>query len=210
MWPITNPKVSKCFSKYQLGTWLPNISIRKPYEFLNGVGDVSCTPYYDQHYECSKQYASKYRTIDGSCNNRYRPYWGRSNICHIRLLPPDYSDGIQSFRLAKNGKALPNPRDISNYVTPSKDFKAYYTSLLLAWGQFINHDITNTANNKQAPTGYAKVDCCTKPDSKCVAINIEDQNDYLSAKKKGRCFNFMRSSPCPLCKLGMQAGQLAE
>ena len=193
---------SKCFSKYQLVTHLPTISLTRQYEQYNRVGDVSCTPYYNQHYECSRQYANKYRAIDGSCNNLYHPYWGRSNICHIRLLPPDYSDGIQLFRSAKNGKPLPNPRHISNYVTLAKDFKAYYTSLILGWGQFINHDISNTANYKQTPNPYEKVNCCLKPNNKCTAIYIEDRDDYFSAKKKARCLNFIRSSPCPLCQLG--------
>lgn len=200
--PDTEFFCSKCFSKYQLATYLPVISVEKQYQHLNREGDISCTPYYNQKFECSKHLISKFRTIDGSCNNPFHPYWGRSNICHIRLLPADYSDGIHSFRMAKNGKPLPNPRDISNIATPSKDYKSYYTALALGWGQFIAHDITNTANNKQNPDGHSKVDCCQKPDSKCAAIHIQDRNDYLSAKYKGRCINFMRSHACPLCKLG--------
>lgn len=193
---------SKCFSKYQLATYLPVISVSRQYQFLNKEGDVSCTPYYDKRYECEKHYASKYRTIDGSCNNIHRPYWGRSNTCHIRLLPPDYSDGIQAFRMAKNGKPLPSPREVSNHAMNSKDYKAYYTSLMLSWGQFVAHDIMNTGKHKQSPANQPQVDCCKKPDSKCAAIHINDRNDYISAKYKGRCINFMRDHACPLCKLG--------
>lgn len=193
---------SKCFSKYQLATYLPVISVTRQYEFLNKEGDVSCTPYYDQRYECGKHFASKYRTVDGSCNNIHRPYWGRSNTCHIRLLPPDYSDGIQAFRMAKNGKPLPSPREVSNHAMNSKDYKAYYTSLILSWGQFAAHDIINTGKYKQSPDNQPQVDCCKKPDSKCAAIHINDRNDYISAKYKGRCINFMRDHACPLCKLG--------
>jgi hypothetical protein len=36
---------------------------------------------------------SKYRTIDGTCNNLKYPLWGRSNRQHRRLLTPVYEDG---------------------------------------------------------------------------------------------------------------------
>ena len=38
---------------------------------------------------------SRYRTIDGSCNNLNRPLWGRSNRPHRRFLPSVYMDGMQ-------------------------------------------------------------------------------------------------------------------
>lgn len=138
--------------------------------------------------------------MDGSCNNPKFPYWGRSLTCHIRLLPADYSDGIQEIRMSSYGYPLPNPRMISNYVTPNKDLKAYYTTLMLAWGQFINHDISNTESHISNPTH--KIDCCLRPDNKCKSIIINTKNDYILEAHKTNCFNFMRSSPCPLCKFG--------
>lgn len=36
---------------------------------------------------------SKYRTIDGSCNNLRYTNWGIPNSKYARLLPPKYSDG---------------------------------------------------------------------------------------------------------------------
>ncbi len=36
---------------------------------------------------------SKYRTIDGSCNNLKSPLMGRSNTQLARYLAPDYDDG---------------------------------------------------------------------------------------------------------------------
>ena len=181
-------------------TFLPMIGLNKQYQLLNREGDVSCSAFYNQQYECAKHFNSKFRTIDGSCNNKLHPYWGRSNICHIRLLPPDYSDGVQLFRMAKSGKPLPNPRLLSNVVATSKDFKSFYTSLLLGWGQFLSHDLTNTAGHKSDP--FSKVDCCVKPNSKCTTIKIPDKNDIQLTKFGNKCFNFMRSVPCPLCKLG--------
>ena len=128
---------------------------------------------------------------------RLHPYWGRSNTCHIRLLPPDYSDGIQGFRMSKTGKVLPNPRDISGYVAESKDFKGVYTGLLLGWGQFVNHDLSFTVDYKSNPLHKGPLDCCKKPDNKCATIR-----SGIATKYDNVCRNFVRSSPCPLCKLG--------
>ena len=36
---------------------------------------------------------SKYRNIDGTCNNLQRPLWGASNSPLQRILPPKYDDG---------------------------------------------------------------------------------------------------------------------
>lgn len=194
--------VSKCFSKYQLATILPTIAISNNYHYLNRKGDGVCSPFYSQNYECLPHQRSKYRTIDGTCNNLRHPYWGRSFTCHVRILPPDYSDGIQAFRMSKAGRPLPNPRTLSNYIAESKDMKAFYTGLILGWGQFINHDITNTEGHLATPFPNTRVDCCVQHSDKCAAIPLDNANDYLLNTHKTRCFNFIRSSPCPLCKFG--------
>lgn len=41
-----------------------------------------CRSYYQ------KCYVSKYRTIDGSCNNLKFPYYGQSNTILGRIIPP--------------------------------------------------------------------------------------------------------------------------
>ena len=41
---------------------------------------------------------AKYRTVDGTCNNKDHPEWGQSNIQLQRLLPPEYEDGVESPR----------------------------------------------------------------------------------------------------------------
>ena len=41
---------------------------------------------------------SKYRNIDGTCNNLRKPKYGKSNTPLQRLLKPSYQDGNKRFR----------------------------------------------------------------------------------------------------------------
>lgn len=48
---------------------------------------------------------SKFRTMDGSCNNIQRPEWGQINNALQRIIPPKYGDGINSLnRFTINSK----------------------------------------------------------------------------------------------------------
>ena len=61
-----------------------------------------------------------------------------------RILPNAYADKIISPRISSNGRPLPSARLVSNTVT-TKDAESpsrVNTALLMAVGQFIDHDIT--------------------------------------------------------------------
>ena len=86
---------------------------------------------------------SIYRTINGTCNNVKKPFYGGSFTPLARVLDSAFEDGIQAIRSkAKSGKQLNSTRLVSTSirnpetVIESKDFTALY----VAFAQFIDHD----------------------------------------------------------------------
>ncbi|MEO0796905.1 MAG: peroxidase family protein [Verrucomicrobiota bacterium] len=88
-------------------------------------------------------FPEEYRSIDGTGNNIEEPIWGSAQDAFLRLFDEDYADGIE----APSGGDRPSPRAISNAVvaqdgdTPNS---ANATDYLWQWGQFLDHDITET------------------------------------------------------------------
>ncbi|XP_060868860.1 chorion peroxidase-like isoform X2 [Metopolophium dirhodum] len=105
---------------------------------------------------------SKYRTIDGTCNNLEHPLWGSTNTPYIRLGPAYYDDGNFTFRLQyKDGMELPGARKLqlelfwpkSSLFDPP-DIRNYHVNQI---GQFVTHDISLMPSNFAVPPA----DCCT-------------------------------------------------
>ena len=63
-------------------------------EAQSGAADDVCNSVIDDHdgRRCSTT-DQKFRSIDGSCNNRKHPNWGMANVALQRLLDPKYEDG---------------------------------------------------------------------------------------------------------------------
>jgi len=149
---------------------------------------------------------ARYRSITGTCNNLENPHWGAAMNGHNRFLNPDYADGISAPRAsARNNQPLPSARLISSYVHPDSGFHDHaVTIMLVAWGQFMDHDITLTAETKDKATGKTPK-CCdggrTHPN--CLPIEIP-ANDHFYRQHKQRCMNFVRSEAGLRynCKLG--------
>lgn len=101
----------------------------------------------------------EYRTVDGSKNNRLHPQWGIADAPFARLTTPAYGDGVDS----PSGADRPSPRLVSNIVCDQTESipNAYgYTDYLWQWGQFLDHDLSETptispseAFNISVPTG---------------------------------------------------------
>ncbi|KAI2802967.1 hypothetical protein BLOT_007090 [Blomia tropicalis] len=131
-------------------------------------------------------FQTKYRTMDGSCNNLQRPLWGKSNTAFERLLPPEYNDGLHEPR-----QNVPEPR---------------YTLMLMQWGQFMDHDLTLAASTRAA-NGQGIV-CCDGNQNPidhhaCFPIAIP-RDDRFYSRFNQRCMHFVRNSPSPRtgCSLG--------
>ncbi|CAN8025235.1 unnamed protein product, partial [Ixodes persulcatus] len=154
-----------------------------------------------------------YRTADGSCNNLAYPDWGRSASCMRRILQPDYADGLQRPRIARNGRQLPSARKVSFTVHPQvivPDTRS--THLSMQFGQFLAHDISLTPQPGDfrlgAPdtdsSGPGPNDCCDVPRRscpQCLQIDVT-KDDPFFAQFNISCLSFIRSMPCFRCKLG--------
>lgn len=87
----------------------------------------------------------RYRTYDGTCNNKKRLRWGAAQMPFNRFLPPEYGDGVDTIRLAEDGGQLSSSRFVSLVVHGARDGEAPLTLMLAQWGQLLDHDLTSTA-----------------------------------------------------------------
>ncbi|XP_063825039.1 heme peroxidase 2 [Ostrinia nubilalis] len=120
--------------------------------FLAGANDAqNCTSDADEgsSVPCPP---SKYRSPSGECNNvRHRP-WGRRGDVFLRLMPPNYADGVAE---PMSPPHLPNPFmavRAASQLSGSADHD-YVTSLIAAWGQMLMHDLVATANGNKECQG---------------------------------------------------------
>jgi hypothetical protein len=84
------------------------------------------------------------RSVDGSGNNEVNVNWGTPNQTFIRLAPSAYADGISE----PAGADRPSPRAVSNAVAAqpenSRANRRGASDMLWQWGQFLDHDISET------------------------------------------------------------------
>ncbi|XP_076351302.1 chorion peroxidase-like isoform X2 [Tachypleus tridentatus] len=148
---------------------------------------------------------SKFRSIDGTCNNLINPRWGSSFSCFNRFIHPNYADGLSSPRRALSGNELPNPRVISTTIHIDRSVLARdFTHLVMQWGQFVDHDISLTPfssfHEDDLILGNPNrlLDCCAlenQQNSQCFAFSIPHKDQFFSQFQQ-RCMNFRRSARC--------------
>ena len=62
-----------------------------------------------------------------------------------RLIPPAYDDGISEPRTGYDGLPLPSARLVTSHVHFEAGFSEHAaTTLVVSWGQFMDHDFTLT------------------------------------------------------------------
>ncbi|XP_073952495.1 peroxidase homolog [Choristoneura fumiferana] len=163
-----------------------------------------CPPVFS-HVECR---AGKYRRLDGLCNNLEHPTWGATNAPFQRLIGPLFADGINAPRIAHTGRDLPLSRIVSRTVHPDDGFHDHAgTVMVIAWGQFMDHDYTLTGTPLDPINRNDPEECCKRPPHLkhpyCNEIRIPD-DDYFYRLFGVKCIDFVRGfpSPRPGCRLG--------
>jgi hypothetical protein len=155
----------------------------------------------DKNIVCDSN--AKYSRIDGKCNNIVHPLLGSSIHCHRRLLPPDYGDGIKTFRRSfNNGKPLPNERILSVKLLPNVTIKDTILSLMhVEWGQILSHDFSRTT----VYFSNALIQCCPpyKPHPECFALKVPSDGLIKGLPLK-QCLSFIRTLSCNTCKFGIK------
>ncbi|XP_021358716.1 chorion peroxidase-like [Mizuhopecten yessoensis] len=151
---------------------------------------------------CELRRYARFRTADGLCNNIDHPTWGRSHTPHARLLPPVFGDALNLGDVPRitsiNGSPLPGAREVSVKALRHYDLNVdpKYTHFVMAFGQFLDHDLTLTPESKG--TGDTNIHCCIEnPDGtlmerpECFPIPVPPGDPYYTSK----CINFVRSAP---------------
>ncbi|XP_050297990.1 uncharacterized protein LOC126737238 [Anthonomus grandis grandis] len=131
--------------------------------------DVPCPP-------------SKYRSIDGECNNVRHPSWGTRGMPFLRMLKAEYADGKSQPRTSSlsTSEPLPNPLEVASTLQsiPSEVHDSV-TSLLGAWSEVLLHDLAMTGNLKSE-------ECCSDNSS---------HPECYAKLGNGQCKDYMRTLP---------------
>lgn len=147
---------------------------------------------------------SRYRTIDGTCNNLEHPSWGMAGSCFERLLDPAYADGTSTLRTARSGRPLPSARRISLEIHAHLNNPTdYVTHMFMQWGQFLDHDISLSPLNSQGDNNQPPVCCPVEDDNhaECMPILLEEDDPFFSPFELN-CLENVRTEMCSTCTLG--------
>ncbi|XP_049797648.1 peroxidase-like [Schistocerca nitens] len=142
----------------------------------------------------------KYRTIDGTCNNVYRPGLGAAQSTYSRLLGPKYSGANRQPAVSVTGHSLPPARTVSWVLFPDNPIHdPIWTLVAMQWGQIMTHDMSMAAGTSQAKAH--RTQCCASDGSHWSLTNeptcypiIIDEKDPVFGPAGIRCMNFVRTT----------------
>ena len=137
---------------------------------------------------------SRYRSLDGTCNNLDRPLQGAANTPFLRLMQPVYEDGLGLPVGWSGGK--PSARQVSrsllhaDIVQPSENL----THMLMQFGQFLDHDLDLAPSSPSdivfSSDGFVSCDDICSNDAPCFPIPVPEDDPRIHRA----CIPFTRSS----------------
>jgi len=170
---------------------------------LELIGNLSGCEAHRRHIDCEDVcFQTKYRSADGSCNNWGSPLLGASLTPFRRILRPVYENGFNSpigqdpTRLY-NGHPKPSARTLSTQLISSKqvelEMDGKYSSMLMQWGQFIDHDIGHSMESVSRETFRTGQTCGSSCENEppCFPIPIPEGDSRITSG----CMEFTRSAP---------------
>ncbi|XP_050683951.1 peroxidasin-like [Leptidea sinapis] len=176
-------------------------------KLLDVIATLSGCVVHREAKDCSDMcYHTKYRSIDGSCNNLESPTWGSSLTAFRRILFAQYENGFSqpigwNVNHKYNGYTLPSSRLVSTTVITTKNItqSEYYTHMLMQWGQWLDHDLDHALPSVSSQT-WDGVDCKKTCDYAPPCFPIEVPQGDLRITNR-RCIDFIRTSA--VCGSGM-------
>lgn len=151
-------------------------------------------------------YHSKYRSIDGTCNNLNNPTWGSSLTAFRRIHKPIYENGFSTpigWNKGKlyNGFPKPSARLVSTTLISTKEITSdtEITHMVMQWGQFLDHDLDHALPSVSSES-WDGVDCKKTCEyaAPCYPIEVPPNDPRI---KNRRCIDLVRSSA--VCGSGM-------
>ncbi|XP_046386027.1 uncharacterized protein LOC124155895 isoform X2 [Ischnura elegans] len=183
-------------SREQVSFGLPVMDVRN-----SDLGPEHCPLTVD--YPCQPR---KYRAFSGYCNNVQNPRWGNAFTRYLRLLPPDYSDGVSAPRQNSKSQPLPSAREVSLAVHRDEDLPhPHLMAMAAVWGEFILHDVSHTPQMSGFEGQPLK--CCGVSygdfHPECFPIRLPE-TDPVHAPALEKCEDYVRSAAAPRvgCTLG--------
>lgn len=125
---------------------------------------------------------SKFRSPTGECNNVNHRDWGARGDIFMRMVAPDYADGVSAPRTSTSSQSLPSPDHIIQKLQKSVDKDAQHphiTAMLPAWGQLLAYDLF------QVVSPQSQYKCCEHKEKnpeellECYVKNGDDCKEYM-------------------------------
>nr|NP_523891.2 peroxidasin, isoform A [Drosophila melanogaster]NP_995975.1 peroxidasin, isoform E [Drosophila melanogaster]NP_995976.1 peroxidasin, isoform D [Drosophila melanogaster]NP_995977.1 peroxidasin, isoform C [Drosophila melanogaster]Q9VZZ4.1 RecName: Full=Peroxidasin; Flags: Precursor [Drosophila melanogaster]AOQ10577.1 Pxn-RA [synthetic construct]AAF47668.1 peroxidasin, isoform A [Drosophila melanogaster]AAS64946.1 peroxidasin, isoform C [Drosophila melanogaster]AAS64947.1 peroxidasin, isofo len=176
-------------------------------EHLHLVAELSGCMEHREMPNCTDMcFHSRYRSIDGTCNNLQHPTWGASLTAFRRLAPPIYENGFSmpvgwTKGMLYSGHAKPSARLVSTSLVATKEITpdARITHMVMQWGQFLDHDLDHAIPSVSSES-WDGIDCKKSCEMAppCYPIEVPPNDPRV---RNRRCIDVVRSSA--ICGSGM-------